>query len=150
MKTMLRRINQRRSGTVPPTNLVKALALWAMAIVLSALLSICGFGQNQEPAQQFVQSTNSSDAAQRLLREGRDLIAERKWDAATTKFNNLIRTYPRDKNLDAALYWLAFCLKQQGKPREADQTLERLIKEYPRSEWNDDALALRLELADAL
>src|SRR5262249_57943807 len=67
-----------------------------------------------------------------------------------TKFENLIRAYPRDKNLDAALYWLAFCLKQQGKPIEANQTLERLIKEWPRSDWYDDARALRLEVAAAM
>jgi hypothetical protein len=128
----------------------KTLALCAMAIVLSASLSIRGFGQELEAPQQFVQSANSSNAAQKLLREGRELVGERKWAAATTKFNDLIRAYPRDKNLDAALYWLAFCLKQQGRPREADQTLERLIKEYPRSDWGDDARALQLELADAM
>jgi HEAT repeat protein len=126
----------------------KALALCAMAIVLSASLSIRGSGQGLEAAQQFVQSANSSDAAQKLLREGRELVGERKWDAARAKFDNLIRAYPRDKNLDAALYWLAFCLKQQGSPREADQTLERLIKEFPRSEWIDDARALQIELAE--
>jgi HEAT repeat protein len=121
-----------------------------MVINLCASLSSLGFGQKLEAAQQFVQSANSSDAAQKLLREGRELVGDRKWDAAKAKFDNLIRAYPRDKNLDAALYWLAFCLKQQGRRLEADQTLERLIKEFPRSEWNDDARALRLELADAL
>src|SRR5262249_8666733 len=95
-----------------------ALALCALAIVLSASLSIRGFGQELEAPQQFVQSANSSNAAQKLLREGRELVGERKWTAAATKFNDLIRAYPRDKNLDAALYWLAFCLKQQGRPRE--------------------------------
>src|SRR5262249_55679113 len=84
------------------------------------------------------------------MREGRELVGERKMAAASTKFNDLIRTYPRDKNIDAALYWLAFCLKQQGRLQEANQTLERLIKEYPRSGWGDDARALRLELAGAM
>src|SRR5262249_37497979 len=127
--------------------LVKALLLCAMVIGLSASFSICGFGQDLELAQQFVKPANSSNAAQKLVREGRELIGDRKLDAAKTKFENLIRAYPRDKNLDAALYWLAFCLKQQGKPIEANQTLERLIKEYPRSDWYDDARALRLEVA---
>jgi HEAT repeat protein len=128
----------------------KALALCVIAIVLGASLSIRGFGQELEAAQQFVQSASSSSAAQKLLREGRELVGERKWAAATAKFNDIIRAYPRDKNLDAALYWLAFFLKRQGDPREADQTLERLIKEYPRSEWIDDARALRIELAETL
>ena len=129
--------------------LVKVLML-AVAMVLTASLTTRGFGQEPGAAQQLVQSANSSDAAQKLLREGRELVGERKWDAAKAKFDNLIRAYPRDKNLDAALYWRAFCLKQQGKPRQADQTLERLIREYPSSDWADDARALRLELAKAL
>jgi len=129
--------------------LVKVLLL-AIAMVLSASLSTRCFGQELGAAQQFVQSANSSDAAQKLLREGRELVGERKWDTAIAKFDNLIRSYPRDKNLDAALYWLAFCWKQLGRPQEADQTLERLIREYPRSDWGDDARALRLELAKDL
>jgi HEAT repeat protein len=129
--------------------LLKVLLL-AVAVVLSASLSTRGFGQEPGATQQFVQSPNSSAAAQKLLREGRDLIGERKWAAATAKFSDFIRTYPRDKNLDAALYWLAFCLKQQGRLVEADQTLERLKKEYPRSNWRDDARALRIEIAGAL
>jgi HEAT repeat protein len=124
--------------------------LVAVGMVLTASLATRGFGQEPGAAKQFVQSANSSDAAQKLLREGRELVGERKWDAAKAKFDNLIRAYPRDKNLDAAFYWLAFCLKQQGRPREADQTLERLIREYPRSDWGDDARALRIELAKAL
>jgi len=136
--------------SVPPVNLVKALLLWAIVIGLSASLSTPGFGQDLEAAQQFVQSANSSPAAQKLLREGRELVGERKWAAATTRFNDLIRAYPRDKNLDAAFYWLAFCLKQQGRLAEADQTLERLNKEFPRSNWRDDARALRIEIAGML
>src|SRR5262245_53441094 len=102
--------------------------LWAMVVVLSASLSIHGFGQELEASQQFIQSAKSANAAQKLLREGRELIGERKLDAAKTKFEEFIRAYPREKNLDAALYWLAFCLKQQGRPKEANQTIERLIK----------------------
>src|SRR5262245_3875510 len=78
----------------------KALALCSMAIVLCASLSIRTFGQELEAPQQFVQSANTSNAGQRLLREGRELVGERKWAAATTKFNDLIRAYPRDKNLE--------------------------------------------------
>src|SRR5262245_21566056 len=84
---------------------VKALLSWVMVIGLCVSFSIGGFGQDLEAARQFVQSANSSNAAQKLLREGRELVGERKWSAATTKFNDLIRAYPRDKNLDAALYW---------------------------------------------
>src|SRR5262245_45208728 len=121
-----------------------------LVIILIGSLSSRGFGQDLEPLQQFVQSSTSSEAASKLLREGRELIGERKWDPAAVKFNEIIRNYQRDKNLDAALYWLAFCMKQQGRPQEADETLERLVKDFPRSKWRDDARALRIELAGAL
>src|SRR5262249_6559144 len=116
----------------------------------SLCVSTQSSAQEMERFQHYLQASNSSGAAGQALRAGRDLIGERNWTAAAAKFNEFIRTYPRDKNVDAALYWLAFCLKQQGRPQEADQTLERLLKEYPRSDWGGDARAMRIELADAL
>jgi outer membrane protein assembly factor BamD (BamD/ComL family) len=131
----------------PTGHLLKMLLLSGLALGSSASFSARAGGQDLPEAQQFVQTSNSSEAAQKLLRDGRELIGERKWAEATTKFNDFTRAYPRDTNLKAALYWLAFCLKQQGKLQEAQQTLERLIKEYPRSGWSDDARALQLEIA---
>ena len=142
---MLRRINERSAHRVW---LEAALLLCGAA--LSPCFSTQSSAQEIEQIQRSFQDSNSPSAAGRVFRAGRDLIGERKWAAAAAKFNDFIQTYPRDKNVDAALYWLAFCLKQQGRPQEADQTLERLIKEYPRSEWNNDARALRIEIAKIL
>src|SRR4030095_14296533 len=58
--------------------------------------------------------------------------------------------YPKGKDTDAALYWLAFALKKQEKYQEADRTLARLISEYPRSKWKDDASTMRIEVGSAL
>ncbi|MBO0861631.1 MAG: tetratricopeptide repeat protein [Chloracidobacterium sp.] len=142
---MLRRINERSAHRVW---LEAALLLCGAA--LSPCFSTRSSAQEIEQIQRSFQDSNSSSAAGQVFRAGRDLIGERKWAAAAAKFNDFVQTYPRDKNVDAALYWLAFCLKQQGRPQEADQTLERLIKEYPRSEWKDDARALRIEIAKML
>ena len=142
---MLRKIDDRLARRVW---LKTALLLWATA--LNLCFSTRSPAQEMERIQRFFQASDSSSAAGQAFRAGRDLIGERKWAAAAAKFSDFIRTYPRDKNVDAALYWLAFCLKQQGKLVEADQTLERLKKEYPRSNWRDDARALRIEIAGAL
>jgi len=142
---MLRKIDDRLARRVW---LKTALLLWATA--LNLCFSTRSPAQEMERIQRFFQASDSSSAAGQAFRAGRDLIGERKWAAAAAKFSDFIRTYPRDRNLDAALYWLAFCLKQQGKLVEADQTLERLKKEYPRSNWRDDARALRIEIAGAL
>ncbi|MCI0387617.1 MAG: tetratricopeptide repeat protein [Acidobacteria bacterium] len=142
---MLRKINER---LVRRAWLKMALPLWATA--LSLCFTAQSSAQDLERLQRFFQASNSSSASGQAFRAGRDLIGERKWAAAAAKFNDFIRTYPRDKNLDAALYWLAFCLKQQGRLAEANQMLERLDKEYPRSNWRDDARALRIEIAGML
>jgi tetratricopeptide (TPR) repeat protein len=55
-----------------------------------------------------------------------------KLDKAATKFWRYINKYPKGKDTDAALYWLAFALKKQERYQEADRSLERLISEYPR------------------
>ncbi len=142
---MLRKIDERLARLVW---LMTALLLWAAA--LNLCFSTRSSAQEMERIQRFIQASDTSSAAGQAFRAGRDLIGERKWAAAAAKFSDFIRTYPRDKNLDAALYWLAFCLKQQGRLVEADQTLERLKREYPRSNWRDDARALRIEIAGAL
>ena len=62
-------------------------------------------------------------------------------------FISFVADYPKHKDVDAALYWMAFALKKQGKFAEADRQLERLIREHPRSNWLDDARAMRVEIA---
>lgn len=96
------------------------------------------------------QGVESSDAAAKAFRAGRDLIEEERWREAARSFKDFAATYPRHKSVDAALYWLAFALKKQGNFSEADQTLTRLIKEHPKSSWKDDAQAMRVEMAPQL
>jgi HEAT repeat protein len=98
----------------------------------------------------FVQDDKDSSAAAKALRKGRDLIEEESWQEAAQSFKDFVRDYPQHKNVDAALYWQAFALKKQGKLRDADQTLEHLIREHPQSRWKDDAQTMRVEMAAPL
>lgn len=93
------------------------------------------------------QSADSSDPATQALREGRAAIASKDWARAVDKFNEIIKLYPQSENVDASLYWLAFALKKQKQPQVAYDTLERLIRDYPRSSWVTDARSLRMEIA---
>jgi HEAT repeat protein len=52
--------------------------------------------------------------------------------------------------VDAALYWYAYALKRQGNSKDAAKALQRLIKDYERSGWRDEADAMLTELAPAL
>jgi HEAT repeat protein len=119
--------------------------LIAAGLVLTGLLFVTGFAQqDQEQLNSFVQTQNA--AAARTFREGRDLIGDEEWAEAESKFRSFVASYPKDKNLDAALYWLAFTLSKQAKYAEADVQLKRLLSEFPRSNWADDATALRAQM----
>ncbi|HZI19824.1 MAG TPA: HEAT repeat domain-containing protein [Pyrinomonadaceae bacterium] len=124
--------------------------------VLAGLLLVAGLGlapaaaQSGELLNRFVQSSGGTDAAARAFQQGRVLIDERKWGAAATHFGRFVAENPSDRNLDAALYWLAYAHEKQNNLREADQSLDRLISEFPRSTWLNDARALKIRVRSRL
>ena len=85
--------------------------------------------------------------AMKLFREGRDLIENEEWAKAAATFSGFINTYPRDTDVDAALYWYAYALKRQGNAKEAAKQLKRLIKDHGRSGWREEADAMLDDLA---
>src|SRR6185503_14223226 len=107
--------------------------LFVLAVAVLLLLASTGAGQERK-----------------AFREGRELLRDENWPRAAERFNDYIADYPKDANVDAALYWLAFALKKQDKFREADRALHRLITEFPSSPWVDDGKALRIEIAPRL
>src|SRR4029453_3269784 len=56
----------------------------------------------------FLQGANAKDDAMKIFREGRDQIEEENWNGAAAKFISFIKSYPNHKDVDAALYWMAF------------------------------------------
>jgi HEAT repeat protein len=134
------------------TTSVELSAPWRfLAIILSSFIIACAIFIHSSAQQQdldrinrFVQTQNA--AAARIFREGRDLIVDEAWAEAEGKFKSFVSNYPKEKNLDAALYWLAFTLVKQEKYQEADKQLKRLLSEFPRSNWADDATALRAQM----
>ncbi|HKY03410.1 MAG TPA: tetratricopeptide repeat protein, partial [Blastocatellia bacterium] len=130
---------------------VKANVGLALALVLISSSVVTGQSRGQgrqiEKLNRFVQTSDTSSASSQRFRKGRDLIADEEWAEAVTAFDSFIREYPKDANIDAALYWLAFALKKQDRLSESKEKLERVLKEFPRSRWSDDARALRLEIA---
>ena len=107
-----------------------------------------GTDQDLKKFNQFVQTSNTP--AMRALREGRDLIDASQWAKAAEKFSQFVNTYPKDRDMDVALYWLAYSLNKQGDPRGAVQPLRQLLKKHPQSSWADEARALLNEIAGTL
>jgi HEAT repeat protein len=138
---------QRRSLRL---SMLIALASAIFAALISGGGRAYGAEQNLDKFSQFIQASGSSNAAIKMLEEGRDLIQEQEWAKASTTFGEFVKKYPQDKNMDAALYWLALSLMKQGKNVEADTRAAQLIAGFPQSSWVDDARAIRLQIRPLL
>ncbi|MGH9902226.1 MAG: HEAT repeat domain-containing protein, partial [Pyrinomonadaceae bacterium] len=123
-----------------------ARALGAVLALLVVAAPSAAHAQQREMLNRLVQAAGASDAAMKAFIEGRGLIDAENWARAAERFNRFIADYPGDKNVDAAYYWLAFALSKQNKKSEADGYLVRLVNQYPRSTWVDDARKMRVEL----
>ena len=115
-------------------------------IVILLVLATVAYGQDVAKLEKFVQANKVNTASMQILREGRDLIEAQNWQRAADKFNEFIKGYPKDKDLDAALYWYGYALQKQGKTDEAASSLVRLINRFPSSSWRQDAQALLVTL----
>jgi HEAT repeat protein len=83
-----------------------------------------------------------SDAAGVMFRGGRDLITDQQWDKAEEKFRQYVAGYPNEKNIDAALYWMAYSEYQLARYDQCKTTINRLLNNYEKSSWKDDARTL--------
>lgn len=121
------------------------LALLAVASVAIAFAFFTqrtyGYDQDIAKLNRFVQGNTKNTASMQLFREGRDFIEAQNWQKAAEKFNDFISAYPKDKDLDAALYWYGYALQKQGRA-EAKEPLIKLITKYPNSNWRNDAQGL--------
>ena len=117
---------------IPRTRLAALMvAFAALAIALVAAPARANAQQPRDMLNRLVQSDN--DAATRAFTQARSFLDEQKWAQAASTFNRYINDYPSDKNLDAAMYWLAFAYGKQSKFREADGVLADLLGRFPRS-----------------
>jgi HEAT repeat protein len=123
-------------------------AFAALFVFASDAWLVRGANQDLAKLNRFVQTGNTP--AMKMFRAGRDMIENEEWAKAAEAFRRFIDTYPRDNDVDAALYWYAYALKRQGNTKEAAKALKRLIKEHERSGWREEADAMLTELAPAL
>lgn len=119
----------------------------ASVITLSAVYAQRSYGSDQDLGKlnRFVQNKGNA-ASMQIFREGRDFIEAQNWQRAAEKFNDFIKGYPKDKDLDAALYWYGYALQKQDRKDEARQPLVLLINRFPNSSWRQEAQALLVTL----
>ena len=117
-----------------------------LVIALLAIATICvprtyAYDQDIAKLNRFMQSKGNT-ASMQIFREGRDFIEAQNWQRAAEKFRDFITGYPKDKDLDAALYWYGYALQKQNRTDDAAVPLLRLIDRFPNSSWRNDAQAL--------
>jgi len=126
-----------------------ALAFAAFALALTLAPARAG-AQSRELLNRLVQSGGGSDASSRAFTQARSYIDDGKYAQAASTFDKFISQYPWDKNVDAALYWLAYAYNKQDNFQGAYNALARLLQNYPRSPWADDAKTLSVEVMSKL
>ena len=125
---------------------VALLAVAAVVTVFSIYTQhTSAFDQEISKLNKFVQNKGNT-ASMQIFREGRDFIEAQNWQRAAEKFNDFIKGYPKDKDLDAALYWYGYALQKQGRKDEAADALIKLVNKFPGSTWRQEAQALLVVL----
>jgi HEAT repeat protein len=81
-----------------------------------------------------------------VFRSARDLITDGDWARAQEKFSEYVNAYPNEKNIEAALYWLAYTQEKLAKYDQCRATVERLLEKYPNTTWREDARLLMAQL----
>lgn len=125
--------------------------LTTLLIVLAA--ATMAMAQQRRNFQQSQASSNrtaaQAEAAAAVFRSARDMITDGDWVKAQQKFSEYVSSYPNEKNLDAALYWLAYSQHKLEKFDDCRKTITQLLEKYPQSNWRDDARVLLVQVPGA-
>ena len=121
-----------------------------ISLVLLAAVATPIVGQQRRPTANNLAQQSSNDAATAAFRAARDLITDGEWAKAQGKFRDYVNSYPNEKNLDAALYWMAYSQRKLSQYDECRATLMRLLEKHPATTWRDDARILLAQLPGAI
>jgi outer membrane protein assembly factor BamD len=72
----------------------------------------------------------------------------RAWRSAIGRYQTILRDYPDYDELDEVLFRLAECLTAAGRYAEARPPIGRLLEEYPKSSFADDARKLLAQIPE--
>ena len=127
-----------------------SIALAIALVTLALAFTAEAYGQprtaSARNALNRLAQQGGKDAASVMFQGGRELISDQQWAKAEEKFREYTSSYPKEKNIDAALYWMAYSEVQLSRYEEARGTLKRLLDEYQSSGWKEDARTLLAQL----
>jgi HEAT repeats/Outer membrane lipoprotein len=125
-----------------------------LASFVLALISSAGtvFGQ-QRPSSATVStrrpSQQTGNDASVVFSSARDLITDGEWAKAQEKFSQYVSSYPNEKNIEAAMYWLAYTQNKLARYDQCRSTIDRLLEKFPNTTWKDDARVLLAQVPGA-
>ena len=127
-----------------------------LALAIATAFTIIAGGLSQTAAAQkyshrprpnrFAQQGSTNAAATTVFNGGRDLIDDAQWTKAEEAFAQYISKYPQEKNIDAALYWMAYAQAKLRKFNQSKDTIQKLLKTYEKTIWKEDAELLLAQL----
>jgi hypothetical protein len=120
--------------------------LTTLLIVLAIATSAFAQQRRSFQTQASARTAAQADAAATVFRSARDMITDGEWAKAQQKFSEYVSSYPNEKNLDAALYWLAYSQYKLEKFEDSRKTITQLLEKYPASSWRDDARVLLVQV----
>ena len=132
--------------TTPITT--RRMACTRMLLVSFVLLGIASIAPGQQRPSAASASSNRSSTqsdAITVFRSARDLITDGNWAKAQEKFSEYVSMYPNERNIEAALYWLAYTQHKLARYDQCRLTIERLLANYPNTTWKDDARLLLVQ-----
>ncbi|HEX3145216.1 MAG TPA: HEAT repeat domain-containing protein [Pyrinomonadaceae bacterium] len=130
------------------------------AIVAAVVICLAAGAINQAAAQKkaaprvkenawAAQQTGSTPEATTAFAAARDLIDDAQWSKAEQAFGQYVTRFPKEQNLDAAMYWTAYAQYQMKKYTVCKQTIEKMLQAYAKTSWKQDADLLMAQLPGA-
>ncbi len=125
-------------------NLTSKTAIKISVSLVVLLIPSVALGQQRSSSTAAIVRTaqQSGNDAITVFRSARDFITEGEWTKAQDTFNEYVTSYPNEKNIDAALYWLAYAQHKLAKYDQCHATINRLLQRFPNTNWRDDARVL--------
>ena len=126
------------------------LLLRVSLVILLAVAAMPVTGQQRRASNALAAQSSSNASAATVYNAARDLITDGNWARAQEKFREYVNSYPNEKNLDAALYWMAYAQYKLTNYDQCRETLSNLLEKYSDSTWRDDARMLLAQVPGVL
>ncbi|HEX5887913.1 MAG TPA: HEAT repeat domain-containing protein [Pyrinomonadaceae bacterium] len=127
----------------------KLISLLTTLLIVLATATMAMAQQRRNFQSQASSNRAAQSDAATVFRSARDTITDGDWAKAQQKFSEYVSSYPNEKNLDAALYWLAYSQHKLENYDECRKTINQLLEKYPQSNWRDDARVLLVQVPGA-